>query len=211
MLPLILISDNSRATSAYIKAYIKKNRFLLSAVFTLHKDPRVITIEQIRELNPLFERAGNDRLLIVIHDFETAKIETQNALLKMLEEKGERVQFILVTSLLWSIMPTVLSRCVVERIQTTKKSGPAIDLSGDLTTLMRRYTIDKKTDNGALVLCDEILSHIHNRWLDGKSDLCGHTISPVFAREVLAIRNGLARNNINPQIAIDHLLIMLTS
>ncbi|MBW4061474.1 hypothetical protein HJC99_02825 [Candidatus Saccharibacteria bacterium] len=77
------------------------------------EDKPSVTIEQIRRLFTTLAlspyRADGTRL-VLIDQAEMLTTEAQNALLKNLEEPPSRTQFILVTSALESLLPTVRSR-----------------------------------------------------------------------------------------------------
>lgn len=85
-----------------------------------------IRIDQIRELQSFLNvgthRAG--RRVVVVHPCDAMNTATQNALLKNLEEPAEGTVFLLATSRLHRLLPTVRSRC-----QTVKLPPPAAEAS----------------------------------------------------------------------------------
>ena len=88
------------------------------------KASRQIRIEQIRELED-FVFVGSHRggaRVIVLEPAEAMNAAAQNALLKILEEPSVSVYFILVTSRINSLLPTILSRC---RLMKLPKPGLA--------------------------------------------------------------------------------------
>ncbi|MCK5077196.1 MAG: DNA polymerase III subunit delta', partial [Calditrichia bacterium] len=72
-----------------------------------------IGIETIRTLkNELYKHPQQgDKKIVIIQDIETMRVEGANALLKVLEEPPPYVYFILITSKISRILPTILSRC----------------------------------------------------------------------------------------------------
>lgn len=70
----------------------------------------VVTIEQIRNvLGRLSVRQTSD-LYVVVRPAEALGEEAANALLKSLEEPGEKVHFVLITDAPSQLLPTILSR-----------------------------------------------------------------------------------------------------
>ena len=77
------------------------------------EDKSVITIEQVRQV---MERLGVKQttdMFVVIKPAELLNVEAANALLKSLEEPGEKVHFVLVTDAPSQLLPTILSRAAV--------------------------------------------------------------------------------------------------
>lgn len=73
-----------------------------------------IAVSQIREIvvNAYIKPHSSDRKAFIIEKAETLSEQSQNALLKVLEEPPGNVLFILVSNGEKSLLPTVLSRCV---------------------------------------------------------------------------------------------------
>lgn len=72
-----------------------------------------ITIEQMRELMVKLELRQTNDLFVIIRPAEKMGLEAANAFLKCLEEPGEKVHFVLVTSEPSALLPTILSRTAV--------------------------------------------------------------------------------------------------
>ena len=70
-----------------------------------------IRIDQIRELRSYLVNSGSSYRQILFYSFETATIETQNSLLKILEESGMKFQFALQVDSVEHILSTIRSRC----------------------------------------------------------------------------------------------------
>ncbi len=72
-----------------------------------------IGIEAVRELkNALYKHPQQGKIKIaLIQDIDSMRVEAANALLKILEEPPPYVYFILVTSKISKLLPTILSRC----------------------------------------------------------------------------------------------------
>lgn len=80
----------------------------------------VSAIEEVARLRPV----EGDRKVIALADFENANQQTQNKLLKILEEPPKGVYFLLAGTMISSILPTVLSR--VKKIEIPPFSSAQI-------------------------------------------------------------------------------------
>lgn len=77
------------------------------------EEKTTITIEQMRELLVKTELKQTEDLFVVIRPAEKLGLEAANAFLKTLEEPGDKVHFVLVTSRPSMLLPTILSRVMV--------------------------------------------------------------------------------------------------
>ncbi|MBR2766828.1 hypothetical protein IKD67_01960 [Candidatus Saccharibacteria bacterium] len=82
------------------------------------EEKSVIAIEQVRKILPRLAAKQTADLFIMIRPAEAMNAEAANALLKVLEEPGEKVHFVLVTSEPSMILPTILSRAAVYIFRT---------------------------------------------------------------------------------------------
>lgn len=90
------------------------------------KDKKNISVTQIRELRTeAFIKPHKAQKRVFIIDFaETLNEQSQNALLKVLEEPPESTAFILITESKASLLETILSRCVILSLNApTLKEG----------------------------------------------------------------------------------------
>lgn len=74
-------------------------------------------IDDARELKKFVKFSFSEKTAIVINNIDKATIETQNAFLKNLEEANKNLIYILTTSNLSNVLPTITSRCQVIKIQ----------------------------------------------------------------------------------------------
>lgn len=77
------------------------------------EEKTVITIEQVRQVMGRLELKQNKDLFVIIRPAEKMQPEAANAFLKSLEEPGEYVHFVLVTSRPSMLLPTILSRAAL--------------------------------------------------------------------------------------------------
>ena len=73
-------------------------------------------IDDVRELQALLKFKGGEKRYFVLKDFQNASVEAMNAFLKMLEEPGKNIYFILCANTEKNILETITSRCNVIRL-----------------------------------------------------------------------------------------------
>ena len=83
---------------------------LPKALVVKPEEKTTITIEQMRELLAKTELKQTEDLFVIIRPAEKLGLEAANAFLKTLEEPGDKIHFVLVTSRPSMILPTILSR-----------------------------------------------------------------------------------------------------
>lgn len=107
--------------------------------FTVINQESGWTIENIRALKDFLSRKpfNHESKIILIENADNLNTESQNALLKTLEEPGEGNYIILTTQKPAKLLPTIVSRCNVIKIRSIKKDQSKIKLlaqSGNLAT-----------------------------------------------------------------------------
>ncbi len=211
MFPILLISKNNKTTEKYLNDFIKSNKFISHHIFRYQPDPNIIKIDHIREIKSMLIRTETDKKLIIIYGFNTAKIEAQNAFLKTLEEKTASVQFIIIVESETQALSTIISRCKivklkhVRRSDTSLKKDQSFSFIQPLPQLLFQYNNMNK--DKAIKLCDGFLWYFKS--LLYKDSPLPRTVLVKIAKEIIKVRNLILKNNLNPQIAIDHLLIFI--
>lgn len=110
----------------------------------------VITIEQAREMMArLMVRQTSERF-VIIRPAEKLGPDAANALLKSLEEPGEKVHFVLVTSKPSELLKTILSRASIYFLRVGNKVDGDILADVKLKDLAKRLIVAKPTDLVAL-------------------------------------------------------------
>ncbi len=112
------------------------------------EEKSVITIEQIRKILPKLAAKQINDLFIVLRPAEVLNVEAANALLKALEEPGDKVHFVLLTSAPSMILPTVLSRAAIYFLRTNDDGNIAADEK--TKDLAKRLLVAKGADLVAL-------------------------------------------------------------
>lgn len=106
----------------------------------------VITIEQAREMMSRLNMRQTSDQYIIIRPAEAMSEETANALLKSLEEPGEKVHFLLVTEQPSAILPTILSRSAIYFLRDIRPVDGDIDADAKIKDLAKRLIVAKPND-----------------------------------------------------------------
>lgn len=123
-----------------------------NAIVLQPEEKNVITIEQVRGVMARLNVKQIVDCFVIIRPAELLNEEAANALLKNLEEPGEKVHFILVTSLPSSLLPTILSRSALFMLKVSEDEGIRADEKKK--ELAKRLMVAKKDD--LVGLADEI-------------------------------------------------------
>lgn len=91
------------------------------------EEKTTITIEQMRELVSKLELKQTRDLFVVIRPAEKLGLEAANAFLKTLEEPGEKVHFVLVSSRPSMLLSTILSRVSLYYMRVKDDNGIHMD------------------------------------------------------------------------------------
>jgi DNA polymerase III gamma/tau subunit len=145
-----------------------------------------------------------------LEEFDNASFEAQNAFLKLLEEPPDNVEFALVVSNTYSILPTVISRTKIIRLEKEKTSPLELSISKALEAFTAKktssalnfslFTTQSKEDS--LETIKQLSLFFHNR-------LSKDNLAPSILSEIIRVNGLLKQNNLNHQLAIDHLLIFI--
>ena len=84
-----------------------------NAIVLKPEDKATITIDQVRAVIQRLGVRQTSEMFVVIRPAELLGLEAANALLKNLEEPGEKVHFVLVTDAPSQLLPTILSRASI--------------------------------------------------------------------------------------------------
>lgn len=91
-------------------------------VMEVKPDGATIKVEQIRELKQQLSKTAMESAMkvCILHDVDALTIGAANSLLKFLEEPDSPILFLLLTSRLSKVLPTIQSRCQVIRMQAPR-------------------------------------------------------------------------------------------
>lgn len=207
MIPIVLISDSEVKTNKFIIEHCSKLKIKKSTnLIFLNEKNQILTIDQVRRIYQL-QLINNVNIseytIIIINNIDLARLETQNSLLKIIEESNEKILFVLCAKSKERIIKTILSRSkIVNIIEKKKKTSDFyIDIiDSNLPFLMKNNCLANKEE--ALIFCDNFINYLRL-----KSNLANKT--NLIIKEIIFTRNLIEQNNINFQFAIDHLLIFI--
>lgn len=134
---LLLTGENGVGLSTIAK-YIAEKRGVQPTVILPEKDEKVdllsgiISVDIMRRLYDMTSTKSESDRIIIIDYSERMTTQAQNAFLKLLEEPGHNIYFILVSHSATKLLPTIISRA--ERLEikpvTTKQSLQMLDTLG---------------------------------------------------------------------------------
>ncbi|KKR29044.1 hypothetical protein A2715_01730 [Candidatus Woesebacteria bacterium RIFCSPHIGHO2_01_FULL_39_32] len=87
----------------------------------------ITKIDEVRKLTAFVKLSFEKPTTIIITDIQSATEEALNAFLKNLEEPQKRLSYILITSSEEKLIPTIVSRCQVIRINKQESINKNID------------------------------------------------------------------------------------
>lgn len=213
MTPIILLTKHPENIESFVDDFIRKHSIPTHNIYRIRPAKTELTIDQVRDIKREIITVPSGLRLFVLYNAENANIEAQNALLKTLEEKTSDNQFILCTDNLERLLPTIRSRSTA--IPLDGAEARTLGLRNESESFIRRFEstagmqflgddyIVGITREDALVLVDEIIVHYHDTFKRTKAPLI-----PLIKR-ALQTKELLQNNNLNPQLAVDGLLINL--
>lgn len=108
------------------------------------KDDTAIKIDAIRAINELTSTKQEKDLTIVVEEADLLNPEAANSFLKKLEEPGENLHYVLLTTKLNRIIPTIKSRAFCYKLRQEPFDKDKIDIK--LRAKVKEYISAKPTD-----------------------------------------------------------------
>lgn len=196
MIPLLLISNNDER----IKEYLKETEDKESLFFSIVPEKKEYSINEIKNLRRETSIYNRKKRVYLLENFHRSSLEAQNAFLKLLEEPPSNVLFILTSDNEERLLPTIVSRT---KLVFLGRGEAKVDLP-KVVNLLENFILNNKTDLSIAdkLSIEEIILFFRNRLLtDDKASS--------IIREILKVKNLIERNNLNLQLAIDHILIFI--
>ncbi|OGD87209.1 hypothetical protein A2870_03615 [Candidatus Curtissbacteria bacterium RIFCSPHIGHO2_01_FULL_41_11] len=134
-------------------------------IFFLRPEKNSITIDQVRKLKQhIFQKPFKEKFkFIVIEDAGSAKIEAQNALLKILEEPPTQAILVLESQNKALFLPTIISRVVIIKTKTNLTSSkilPEKDLETALLKISEIEDPKQFLDEQIIALTNQLVTNI---------------------------------------------------
>ena len=119
----------------------------ISGAIVLEPEEKItITIEQVRKIMLGLALRQTSERMVVIRPADALGVEAANALLKNLEEPGEKVHYLLITDSPARLLPTILSRAGVYFLRTERGSDTEI-VAEETSKAMAKQLIAGRPDD----------------------------------------------------------------
>lgn len=109
-------------------------------------DKTVITIDQVRDVLERLSVKQTSDFFVLIRPAESLGLEAANAMLKNLEEPGDKVHFVLITDAPSSLLPTILSRAALYFLREKRTLDSAVEADKKILDIARRLVVAKPVD-----------------------------------------------------------------
>ncbi len=163
----LIVGNNSEIVESKINELLKK--YSLKRIdFDGQK------IEEIRKLNSFTSLSLKDKTAIIITNIEKSTNEAANAFLKSLEEPQDNLYFLLTTSSIHKVLPTIISRCQI--IYVSQKRVPE-DVSNlekflNMKPSEKLFFLDRiKKRDEAIYFFENLMFFIHQKIKEGEVNL----------------------------------------
>lgn len=206
MIPFLLISDDKVIIDDYVNKF--KNNALFFEVIPKGNEYSIDDIKSIIKETKVFYPKTR---IYFFCDFHLSSIPAQNSFLKLLEEPPSNIQFILSTNNKNGLLPTIISRTKIVKLQRSDKQNPVgtqfvvplieglINQTSTGIPLAKFKITDKEMANNFLL---QIILFFRGRLGIDKN-------SPLILKKILQLKGLLESNNLNPQLTIDQALIFI--
>jgi len=164
-------------------------------------------IDQIRKINNFLSQKpfSHQSKIIIILEAQNLNTESQNALLKILEEPGKDNYIVLSTNKIKSILPTIISRCQTIKIVVARHASPfakEIDITGNLIKDLTLSEKLGKNKEDILPLLENQLYFYQQELIKNPSQKNSYPIEKI----IKAIQ--MINANVDPKNALDYVFIV---
>lgn len=208
----VFVIENS--TSSFRKSFIKKiqqDNHLTNqqTIFFENEKSNSIKVENIRDLvKSLNNLSQENSYIIIIDDLDEANKQVQSALLKLFEDRSEKLIFLIFVTNPHALLNTILSRSNLIIPQNTKKrqveSKDLMQIIKTKEAIFQFTNENSKSKTKLLKLLDD--------WIDFEREIiisepknAQNRIN--WLKSVLISRNLVKNNNVNLEFTIDNLTI----
>jgi len=212
-IPLLIITNSNEGFEGYIKKFIAENTPEFKEINTIEPEKNEITIDQIRSIYGMIKHIPQQRRLIIIKSFDSAKTLTQNAILKLLEEKTVNTQFVLQAKNLNKVIDTIQSRVKIINLTQTVKylDDKDREIIKQIITQSKAKSLvflnEKEFINPSLADINNLLSNLQLYLLDNKE--INQVQKTKIIKKTFEYQKLLGSVNLNLQLTLDSLLIFI--
>lgn len=208
MISHLLITEKKRSADKYLKEKLLAKNDLF---FEITPEGKKYAISEVKQVLGEIKIYNPKKRVFYFPSFDASSLEAQNAMLKILEEPPQGVLFVLTSNSVSRLLPTIVSRTKVIKIENASALKPDAKISAALKAFLDNGQLSKldfaafqaKTLEEALEVSDQICLFFKHLLKSDKN-------SPKVIREVLRLRGLIENNNITPQMTIDHMLIFIS-
>lgn len=214
MLPLI-IKTNIKNPLEKLNQLALSFRIKPENIYSIEPKNKTITINQIRQLQKDLMLETKNKRMIVFFNFDSTQLVVQNSLLKTIEENNDNNLFIFLVNNLEKVISTIQSRSkIINWLSNSEDSQPRpsqeiINLIKEIKESEKPIFIFKKefseiTQEKLIYYLDQLIFFFQEKLIE-KSNYDVDLILKEFFKLRFYVKN----NNLNSQLAFDHLLIFL--
>lgn len=202
MIPQIVVYKKESLFSLFLKEFIEKNKIPRRLIFEIKPTKEEIGIDQIREIKKIVSIKTQKKKLILFYSFQKATTEAQNAFLKILEEKGEDNYFLMGTTSIHQILPTVLSRSMIINLKkSVDTDNKKIEIEIDNFFAKRDFVVKSKEEAKEIIMA--LILNLYEKKKHHLSHL------PLLIKKGIEFLRLLEDNNLSPQLTVDNYLILI--
>jgi len=194
---ILLVVNNQEKQKEYLEKFKQENNIRQNYLIEMRPLKEEIVLSQIKNLKKELLVPFDKERWIIFFNFETANQESQNALLKTIEET-KFDNYILITNNEYKILPTLRSRLKIVKLDGLKVN--------ELNEEEKKYFAQlHKTPLKYLkstIDLDKLLLYYREQLILNKN-------STLIIKKILTLRRLIQDNNLNQQLALDNLLIFI--
>ena len=195
MIPLLLLSKDSKLIKNYIDNLKVGNLFF--EITPLTKEYSIDDIKNIKKEAKIFNPQTR---IYFLENFHLSSIPAQNSFLKLLEEPPSNVQFVLTTDNKNSLLPTIISRVKIVRLQEEEIQDVEKFIFDETKISLSLFKITDK--ESAKKILEQLVMFFREKLVSDKK-------ATLILKEILKLNRLLENNNLNPQLTIDQVLIFI--
>ncbi len=221
MVSFIVIAKEKAKRESYCKEFAMQQQINQFDITVIEKDEATkaqsIGIETVKQIHKkvFLKPIKSKSKLIIIEDAHLLTPEAQNALLKILEEPPTNTHIILATESLDALLPTILSRCQIIRLEEEKKkiTEKKVEELHAFMQSLSKFSIGERLKYAEQLAKDKekAIVWIENLILILRDELItSHSVEIAQAiRKLQSLYTLLKTTNVNPRFALEHTLLSL--
>lgn len=211
---LIAGSTVGKRTEQALKLRDKHKGKPVDTILVPREDETAIKIEHVREIHQIISRPPlvADVKTVFFLEMERASLETQHALLKLLEEPPRFALIILTAAKKESLLPTILSRATLVKLANEPET---LDWTKEFNKLQSILSTDRFSEGSRLETKEEAITWLQTVLKSVRLHLLSHhspqNNTPLiqFIRKINRALNTLQTTNTHPRLLMENLLLDL--